>query len=87
MPDYVTLVGTAAALCTTASYFPQLVKCWRTGETGDLSAKMLLLLFCGLALWTTYGLLRNDTIIIVANGLSLAMVVVVLYFKLTEREH
>jgi Ku protein len=30
-------------LCTTASYLPQLRKCWRTGETGDLSLRMLLL--------------------------------------------
>jgi len=31
------LGGGVAALCTTVSYFPQLKKCWQTGETGDLS--------------------------------------------------
>jgi uncharacterized protein with PQ loop repeat len=31
-----TLIGTAAAFCTTISYVPQLKKPSTTGETGDL---------------------------------------------------
>ena len=46
-------------MCTTASYIPQLRKCWNTGETGDLSLKMLLLLTCGLGLWIVYGLMTG----------------------------
>ena len=46
-----TLVGLAAAFCTTASYFPQLKKCWETGSAGDLSLKMFLILTTGIALW------------------------------------
>ena len=44
------LIGAAAAFCTTVSYIPQLKKVWTTGETGDLSLKMLLLLAAVLAL-------------------------------------
>ena len=79
-----TFVGAAAALCTTASYIPQLRKCWTTGETGDLSLKMLLLLACGLGLWMVYGLMRGDAVIILANGVSLALLGCILYFKLRE---
>ena len=50
MPYLETLIGGAAAFCTTVSYVPQLRKCWTTGETGDLSLKMLLLLVAGLLL-------------------------------------
>jgi hypothetical protein len=39
MPSLETLIGAAAAFCTTVSYVPQLRKCWETGETGDLSLK------------------------------------------------
>ena len=54
MPYLETLIGAAAAFCTTVSYIPQLRKCWTTGETGDLSLKMLLLLACGLGSgWST----------------------------------
>ena len=81
MPDIMTAVGVAAAICTSVSYFPQVKKTWATGEAGDLSLKMLLLLCCGLALWTIYGVLRGDYVIIAANAVSVTLVGFVLYFK------
>jgi MtN3 and saliva related transmembrane protein len=47
---------------------------------------MLLLLTCGLALWATYGALRGDYVIVAANGVSVLLVGVVLYFKLSARD-
>ena len=79
-----TFIGAAAAFCTTASYIPQLRKCWASGETGDLSLKMLLLLACGLGLCMVYGLLRGDAVIILANGVSLALLGCILYCKMRE---
>jgi MtN3 and saliva related transmembrane protein len=79
---YETLIGTAAALCTTVSYFPQVKKSWMTGETGDISLKMLLLLASGLGLWMVYGFVKSDVVIVAANGVSVAMVAIILYFKL-----
>ena len=81
-----TLIGTVAAVCTTASYFPQLYKCWTTGETGDLSLKMLLLLAAGLSLWVIYGCVRGDVVIIMANGVSLTLLGGIIYFKLREKK-
>ena len=81
MPYLETLIGAAAAFCTTASYIPQLRKCWETGETGDLSLKMLLLLASGLGLWLVYGFLRADAVIIIANAISLALLGGILFFK------
>ena len=69
MPYLETAIGAGAAFCTTISYIPQLRKTWETGETGDLSLRMLLLLACGLSLWVFYGLVRGDFIII--NAVSL----------------
>jgi MtN3 and saliva related transmembrane protein len=77
-----TLIGSAAAFCTTVSYFPQVRKCWETRETSDISLKMLLLLATGLSLWMIYGFVKSDVVIIVANGISAAMVGVILFFKL-----
>ena len=77
-----TLIGAAAAFCTTASYIPQLRKCWETGETGDLSLKMLLLLATGLGLWLVYGFMRVDVVIIMANAISLALLGGILFFKI-----
>jgi MtN3 and saliva related transmembrane protein len=72
--DFVTLIGIAAAVCTTASYFPQLKKTWQTGETDDLSFKMLTLLAAGLALWVVYGLAKGDVVIVVANAISVLII-------------
>jgi MtN3 and saliva related transmembrane protein len=85
MPYLETLIGAAAAFCTTVSYIPQLQKCWRTGETGDLSLKMLLLLATGLGLWLAYGLMRADAVIMIANAVSLALLGGIMFFKIRGR--
>jgi MtN3 and saliva related transmembrane protein len=84
MFSFATFIGLAAACCTTASYIPQLKKCWVTGETGDLSLKMLLILSTGIALWVVYGILQRDWVIILANTISLALLFGILFFKLRE---
>jgi MtN3 and saliva related transmembrane protein len=84
MSTFVTVIGLAAAVCTTAANLPQLKKAWTTGETDDLSLKALLLLGSGLTLWVAYGLLREDIIIILANGVSLALLAAILYLKLAQ---
>ena len=80
--DWSTLIGLAAACCTTASYFPQLKKCWQTGSAGDLSLWMFSILAAGVALWVVYGALRADPVIVIANAVSLVMLAGILYFKL-----
>jgi MtN3 and saliva related transmembrane protein len=73
-----------AALCTTASYIPQLKKCWETGSAGDLSLKMFSILAAGIALWVVYGVLQGDAVIILANSVSLVLLAGILYFRLRE---
>jgi MtN3 and saliva related transmembrane protein len=83
--DFTTLIGLGAAFCTTASYYPQLKKCWQTGSAGDLSLKMFLTLAAGVALWVVYGFLKSDLVIITANAVSLALLLGILSFKLRGR--
>jgi len=84
MMDMATVCGGMAAACTTASYFPQLKKCWETGETGDLSIGMFLTLFVGLCLWVVYGVMRSDIVVTVANSVSVCLLAGILYFKLRD---
>jgi MtN3 and saliva related transmembrane protein len=51
MSAFVTAIGLAAAICTTAANVPQLIKAWTTQETDDLSLNILALLSVGLGLW------------------------------------
>lgn len=80
-----TVIGSLAAFCTTASYLPQVRKCWATGKADDLSLKMFLILALGIGLWVIYGLLRADAVIVVANSVSLCFLGIILYFKLRRR--
>ena len=79
-----TLVGFVAAFCTTVSYIPQVKKCWQTGSSGDLSLKMLLILAAGIGLWVVYGVLKGDWVIIIANAVSLLLLLNLVFFKVKE---
>jgi MtN3 and saliva related transmembrane protein len=84
MISFVTVIGLAAAFCTTVSYIPQLKKVWQSGETKNISLKMFLILAAGVALWIVYGVLQGDTVIILANAVSLLLLSGILFFKLRE---
>jgi MtN3 and saliva related transmembrane protein len=82
MSTFATVIGLAAAVCTTGANLPQLKKAWTTGQTDDISMSMLLVLASGLALWVVYGVLQEDIVIILANGISLTLIVGLLYLKM-----
>jgi MtN3 and saliva related transmembrane protein len=77
-----TFIGLFAAIFTTASYFPQIKKCWETGESEDLSLHMLFILSTGISLRIVYGVLGGDIVIILANGVSLLCLFTLLFFKI-----
>jgi MtN3 and saliva related transmembrane protein len=81
-----TSIGLFAAFCTTASYIPQLKKCWDTGSAGDLSLKMFLVLSIGIAAWVVYGVLQKDIVIIIANSVSFCLLLGILYFKIRNHK-
>jgi MtN3 and saliva related transmembrane protein len=84
MSTFATVIGLAAAVCTTGANLPQLKKAWTTGQTDDISKSMLLVLVSGLALWVVYGVLQEDIVIILANGISLTLIVGLLYLKMMQ---
>lgn len=81
----VTLVGYAAALCSTASFTPQAWKIIKSRNTGDLSAGMYALTVCGFALWLAYGVLQRQYPLIVANFICLVLSGFILLMKLLSR--
>ncbi|MEJ0027429.1 MAG: SemiSWEET transporter [Rhizomicrobium sp.] len=78
----ITLIGLAAAFCTTIAYLPQVIHTWRTRSTGDLSLPMFLVMTTGVALWLVYGLFIGDAPLIAANGTTVVLTGTILYFKL-----
>jgi MtN3 and saliva related transmembrane protein len=78
--DVTALIGGAAAVCTTVSFVPQLVKIRRQGGR-DLSYGMLLLYLVGLALWLVYGLRIQAAEVIAANVVGGSLVVAAIAMK------
>jgi len=78
-------IGYFAALCTTAAFFPQALKVWRTHRTEDLSLSMFLLFCTGVVLWLVYGLILGSTPLIIANVCTVVLAGYCLYMKLTEK--
>lgn len=74
-------VGTAAALCSMASFTPQIVKIWREKDAASVSLRMFLLTVTGFVLWTTYGVLLGSWPVAVANAVCLVLSAVILALK------
>ena len=77
-----TLIGLAAACCTTVSFLPQVIKAWRSRSTRDVSVMMFTLLVTGNSLWLLYGTLIGDLPIVAANVITLGLVGAILALKL-----
>lgn len=74
-------LGFAAAMCTTASFVPQVAMVWRERGAAGISTGMYLMFIVGVALWFSYGLALESWPITIANGVTLALSSSVLCMK------
>jgi MtN3 and saliva related transmembrane protein len=75
------VVGTGAALCSMASFTPQLVKIWRERDASSVSLRMYAITVTGFSLWIAYGLLLKSWPIIGANSVCLIESAAILVLK------
>lgn len=76
------IIGFMAAALSTTAFIPQVYKTWKYKSTKDISLTMYLVLLTGLILWLVYGIYHNSFPIILANGVTAALVFFVLLLKL-----
>lgn len=81
-----TLLGFVAGMLTTVSFVPQVYKAWRSKSCHDLSWGMLITFSAGVVLWLAYGIRLWAMPIIVANAVTLALLVTIGAMKLRYRE-
>ena len=79
---WVTVIGFIAAACTTIAFLPQVIKTCRMKETRDISLLMYLVLITGISLWVLYGLLIGDYPILIANGVTVILALIILIAKI-----
>ncbi len=77
------LIGIAGALLTMFGFVPQIVKMFRTKLVHDVSVLTLIQFTAGVSLWALYGYAIEDPVVIGANLVSLATLVValILYYR------
>jgi MtN3 and saliva related transmembrane protein len=75
------ILGFMAAVCTTASFVPQVWHILKTRDTRAISLMMYLLFTVGVVLWLVYGIMIGSTPVVAANSITLVLALVILTCK------
>ena len=83
----ITLIGLAAAVCTTTSFLPQAIKTIQTKNTSGLSLSMYSLFAFGTLLWLLFGLFSDNLPIVLANSITLLFSIIILFYKIKYKKY
>lgn len=75
------IVGTLAALCSMASFVPQIIKIWREHDAAQVSLRMYLVTVTGFSLWIAYGVMSHSWPVAASNTICLILAAIVLGLK------
>jgi MtN3 and saliva related transmembrane protein len=76
------VLGTGAALCSMASFVPQIVKIRRERDASSVSLRMYAVTVTGFTLWIVYGSQIGSWPVIGSNSVCLALSAAILVLKL-----
>jgi len=80
--ELATLVGGAAAVCTTGAFLPQVARVWRLRSASEISLATFSLFALGTFVWLLYGWLIDSWPVIVANAVTFVLAVSIVVLKL-----
>ena len=78
--------GTAAALCSIASFVPQIVKIVKERDASSVALKTYVLTVTCFVLWVIYGVMTNAWPVTIANAFALVNCSIVLFLKWRYRD-
>jgi len=76
------VIGLSAAFLTTSAFIPQVYKIYKEKNADGISLTMYIILFTGVILWFVYGVLIGSLSIIIANGVTALLQLIIIIFKL-----
>ena len=79
------VVGYVAALFTTFSLLPQIIRIWKLKEARDISLFMPLMVCIGTLLWLVYGIMIAEAPIIAANIVSMVVALITIFVTIKYR--
>ena len=77
----VDILGFTAGTLTALAFLPQVLRTWRRRSASDLSVIMLIAQASGVALWIVYGVAVGAAPVILSNSVTLALTLLLLFFK------
>jgi len=80
--NWITVCGLVAAFFTTSSFLPQAIKTIRTKDTSAISLSMYIMFTFGTLMWFVYGLTSKNIPVALANGITLILASIILFFKI-----
>ncbi len=75
------LIGLVAGCLGTYSFVPQVLECWRTGETAAISLRMFAVRTFGSLLWTIYGFTVGSLPVLIFSAVGLVLCSTILILK------
>ena len=81
MKMYIEIIGMVAAVLTTLSFLPQVIKTYKEKSADSLSMLMLVAFLLGVILWFVYGVMKNSMPLILANLITAILGSMLIYFK------
>ena len=81
MKMFIEGIGMLAAVLTTLSFLPQVIKTYKEKTAESLSMLMLVVFLSGVILWFIYGVMKNSMPLILANLITAVLGGTLIYFK------
>lgn len=74
-------VGTAAGICSIASFVPQIIKIYQDKDASGVSLRMFAVTATAFILWTIYGVLLQSWPVAASNAICMTLASVILILR------
>jgi MtN3 and saliva related transmembrane protein len=81
MPYLANIIGVGAALCSMASFVPQILKILRERDASAVSLRMYAVTVTGFCLWIAYGAMIDSWPVVGSNAVCLGLSATILVLK------
>lgn len=77
------IIGYVAAVLTTSSFLPQVIKVWKSKSSEGVSVTMFMVMLTGVILWGIYGFLIGSKSVLIANFIAgiLQLMILIIVFR------
>ena len=80
------IIGMFAAILTTLAFVPQVLKVIKLKKTEGLSLNTYIIFTLGVGLWFVYGFFKNSLSMVLGNGITLILSMIILVYIVREKK-